>query len=327
MCPSRWLGDVYKRQEVVSGVPQGSVLGPILFIIFINDIDSVCLGDCTLHLFADDVKLYSRIDLNNSFTLQQSLNNLVEWASVWQMSININKCSVLSVRRSSSGTNRSYSINGVCISASTHVHDLGITISSDLSFQLHINNIVATARQRASALFRGFISRNLNIMRNAFISYIRPLLEYNSIIWNPTHVFLIELIENVQRNFTRRIPSLAAKSYHERLAALNLEPLELRRLRFDLIYYYKVINNLSPLDSNNIFSFSNQIASTRSQLPHLLKPLKASNKLLSTFSCRQIDCWNFLPPITRNLTSVMSFKSALKNIDLSSFLHSSSFRQ
>ena len=313
--------------EVVSGVPQGSVLGPLLFIIFINDIETVCCGDCSLQLFADDVKLYSRIDLNHSSTLQQSLDNLVEWASAWQLSININKCTVLIVSNKSSISNRSYFINGICIDASTHVRDLGITISSNLSFQLHINNIVAKARQRVSALFRGFISRNLIIMRNAFICYIRPLLEYNSIVWNPSHIYLIELIENVQRNFTKRIASLSSMSYHERLAALNLEPLELRRLRFDLVNYYKIINNISPIDPSNIFSFSNTITSTRSALPHLLKPLKASNKLLSTFSCRQIDCWNYLPPLTRNLTSLTSFKSALKNIDFSSFLKSSAFRQ
>ena len=306
--------------DVASGVPQGSVLGPLLFIIYINDIEDVCSGDCSLQLFADDVKLYSKIDLCNGSNLQQSLNNLVEWASVWQMSINISKCFVLPVCKKSSLVCRKYFIKGQCINISSNILDLGITISSDLSFQLHINNIVAKARQRVSTLFRGFTSRNLIIMRNAFICYVRPLLEYNSIIWNPSHIYLIALIEKVQRNFTKRIPSLASKSYQERLTVLNLEPLELRRLRFDLIYYYKVLNNLSPLEPSNLFSFSNPIESTRSVLPYLLKPRKASNKLLSAFSCRQIDCWNFIPPSIRNITSLPSFKSALKKMDFTAHL-------
>ena len=74
-------------------------------------------------------------------------------------------------------------------------------------------------------------------MRKAFITYIRPLLEYNSVVWNPHKKDYISLIENVQRRFTKRIPSLHLLSYSERLAMLNLEPLELRRLRFDLVMY------------------------------------------------------------------------------------------
>ena len=85
--------------------------------------------------------------------------------------------------------------------------DLGITISADLSYIAHINNIVAKALQRSSTLFRGFASRNLQLMRKAFVTYIRPILEYNSILWSPNLVYLIDLIESVQRIFTKRITS------------------------------------------------------------------------------------------------------------------------
>jgi hypothetical protein len=127
--------------------------------------------------------------------------------------------------------------------------DLGITISSDLSFERHINNIVFKARQRVSccSLFRGFLSRNLRTMRLAFITYIRPLLKYNSIVWNPDFIYLIDLIENVQRNFTKRISSIASLSYPERLAILDLDLLELRRLRFYLISYTSKYSTISHL--------------------------------------------------------------------------------
>ena len=82
--------------DVVSGVPQGSVLGPIMFLIFINDIETVCCGDTDLQLFADDLKLYSSVNVScNSLTLQQSIDNLALWADKWQLNININKCAVL----------------------------------------------------------------------------------------------------------------------------------------------------------------------------------------------------------------------------------------
>ena len=77
-------------------------------------------------------------------------------------------------------------------------------------------------------------------MRQAFVTYIRPILEHNSVVWNPRLIHLTDLIENIQRNFSKRIPSLSSLSHPERLALLDLEPLELRRLRFDLIYYFKV---------------------------------------------------------------------------------------
>jgi len=171
-------------------------LGPILFIIFINDIDSVCHGNTSLKLFADDAKLYCKIDLiAPSATLQQSLNNLATWAETWQLTINIQKCCVLSTTTTKrKNINNSYYLNGLLLCNNSHVVDLGISISSDLTFNLHINNIVAKAFQRTSILFRGFSSRNLNVMKKAFVTYIRPLLEYDSVIWNPTHVYLIDLI-------------------------------------------------------------------------------------------------------------------------------------
>jgi hypothetical protein len=123
--------------------------------------------------------------------------------------------------------------------------DLGVKITSDLSFHTHINNIVAKALQRNSTFFRGFVSRSLNLCRKALVTYIRPLLEYNSIVWNPIHIYLTDLVESVQRKFTKRIILLSGISYADRLARLGLESLELRRLHFDLINYFKVLTYLT----------------------------------------------------------------------------------
>ena len=143
--------------------------------------------------------------------------------------------------------------NNISIKCVPEVTDLGVTISSDLSFKSHINSIVAKTRRRQGIFFRGFCSRDPELVRKAFITYIRPILEYNS-IWNPTQIFLIDLIENVQRNFTKNIPYLSDLSYNDRLAKLKLEPLELRRLHFDLIFYYKIINQLLPIDPSKNFT-------------------------------------------------------------------------
>jgi hypothetical protein len=126
--------------------------------------------------------------------------------------------------------------------------DLGVTFSHNLDFKDHINKIVSRARQRICMLFRGFTSRNIDILMRAFIVYIRPVVEYNSVVWNPCTVHLIDILESVQRSFTKRIPSISKLTCTERLAHLNLDTLELRRLRFDLIFYYKVFNHLTSFD-------------------------------------------------------------------------------
>ena len=203
-------------QKVISGIPQGSVLGPILFLIYINDIDSVCCGDSHLQLFADDAKLYSSISIGSpSVSLQHSLDNLISWANAWQLKINIGKCAVISLGSSSLSSDFAYYIDGISIAAHTSQVDLGITISQDLSFHAHINNIVCKARQRVSTLFRGFTSRNHDILRRTFITNVRPTLEYNSVVWSPCTKHLIDLLEGKQRNFFKRIPSLSSYSYTE----------------------------------------------------------------------------------------------------------------
>jgi hypothetical protein len=101
-----------------------------------------------------------------------------------------------------------YYINGISIptNITRPTSDLGVTICDDLTYQTHITNVVSTARQRSSTLVRGFVSRRLDIMRTAVIAYIRPILEYNSLVWNPCQVHSIDILENVQRNFSERMP-------------------------------------------------------------------------------------------------------------------------
>jgi hypothetical protein len=310
--------------EVVSGVPQGSVLGPILFIIFINDIVSMCCGNTSVKLFADDLKLYS-IYKNDDVTLnlQQSVDLLVHWSNMWQLKINLNKCHVLPIRnsnKSKSSTQRSYLLDGFCLSTVSFISDLGITIDSNLSFKSHISTIITKALQRVGVFFRGFSSRRLDIVRKTFITYIRPLLEYNSNVWNPSQKYLIDKIERVQRQFTKRIPSISNLSYLERLRVLRLEPLELRRLHFDLIHYYKIFNNLTSINQSEYFMFHHPSSITRKSEPFLIKPLNKPNYLLTSFFYRSIDCWNSLPVVLRQSKSLYVFKTKLLIVDLSHFL-------
>ena len=115
-----------------------------------------------------------------------------------------------------------------------------------MSYNDHINSVVSNANQRTGMLFNGFLCRNMWTLRQAFISYVRPLVEYSSVVWSPILKKHIDSIETIQRKFTKRIPSIKHLSYLERLKIIELEPLELRRLHFDLIYYYKILHDLTP---------------------------------------------------------------------------------
>ena len=180
-------------------------------------------------------------------------------------------------------------------------------------------------KQRVGILFRGFVSRDPNFLKRAYITYIRPLLEYCTIIWNPTLKNFIDKIESVQRNFTKRIPTLASLSYLERLDSLQLESLELRRLRFDLIYYFKILHNLTPHDPTDFFTFHNPPESSRQSSPILVRPTKGSNSFFSTFSYRAITCYNTLSCDIKNQNSLASFKKMLSNVNLKPFLYGSCF--
>ena len=142
---------------VISGVPQGSVLGPILFLVFINDVESISCGETTVKLFADDLKLYSVYNsTDNSADLQQSIDNLVKWSNVWQLQINMNKCQVLSIHtKFNLNTSNNYSLNGFVLSSVAIANDLGVHVDSNLTFKQHIASIITKARQRAGVFFVG----------------------------------------------------------------------------------------------------------------------------------------------------------------------------
>jgi hypothetical protein len=249
---------------------RGLCLGPALLLLYINDIDFVVCGDTVIQLFADDAKLFRNVIVDGvSLSLQQSLDRLVDWTKEWQLSINIQKCAVLSLSTKPQYLLHDYFINGIAIPRHTSHVDLDIAINNNLFFEHHISNIVSKARQRMSIF-------SVDSSHVILAPCVKPLslitiLEYNSIVWNPTYIHLIDLVENVQRNFSKRIPSLSCLPYTERLALLDLDLLELHRLRFDLIYYFKVLHNLTLFEPSNVFIIYYSSERSRSELSYLQK--------------------------------------------------------
>ena len=168
---------------MVSGVPQGSVLGPLLFNIFVNDVTDLLAPSATTKLFADDIKLYTSYSNISSSILQSQLDIIQSWSNLWQLRISYSKCSILNIGHHQQCN--IFHLDHNIITQADYVCDLGVTIDSKLKFKKHINGIVSRANQRKSLVLRCFLSRNPINLVKAFKTYVRPLLEYSSTIWSP----------------------------------------------------------------------------------------------------------------------------------------------
>ena len=250
-------GHLSTSVNVMSGVPQGSVIGPILFILFVNDIVDILPDSVTCKLFADDIKLYSSVDVSLPInSLHVSLDLIVEWANIWQLPINSSKCSVLHLGSKFVQSNADYFIKNQTIVSLSEVRDLGILLDDGLRFNRHISQIITKAYQRIAVIFRGFYTRNVTFLIRAYKTYIRPILEYCTQIWNPYLIGEITAIEKVQKYFTKRLSGMKSLNYNDRLQRLNLESLELRRLKADLVMYFKIDHGAVDLNVDDFFKRS-----------------------------------------------------------------------
>lgn len=187
--------------KVDSGVPQGTVLGPLMFLRHINDLPDTVKSQ--VRLFADDCLLYRTIKSQSDHEkLQQDLNNLQKWANTWGMRFNAKKCYIMSIRKK---TSKFYSLNNHILEEVQDNPYLGLQISSDMKWSTHINKV---ARKAQSTL--GFLRRNLrhcteNCRKTAYIAMVRSVMEYGSTIWDPYQKGDIIKLERIQRKAIRFI--------------------------------------------------------------------------------------------------------------------------
>lgn len=295
------------KRDVLSGVPQGSVLAPTLFGIFVTDL--VGLIESQSCFFADDGKFFGN-PLSEANKLQADINRLLDWTNQWIVKLNIAKCSVLHM-----GTNNpqvDYTIDRQIIAATNSQKDLGVLMTKDLKWGEHINTIVKKANSFLYVIKRSFQLITTNVFLKIYKTYIRPLLEYAVQVWNPYLAKDIDLLESVQRRATKIPYKLRKKSYGKRLEILHLTTLSERRLRGDLIETYKILTGQYNLPIKDMFV----LKSSRFQRGHSLKLNRShanTNVAYHFLTNRIVNVWNELPADVVSAPSVNSFKNRLDN--------------
>ena len=196
---------------------------------------------------------------------------------------------------------------------------LVLLLIKNLNFSLHINSIVKSAHARANLILRCFVSHDVDCLSRAFITYVRPLLEYCSPIWSPSTVFAINQIESVQRRFSKRLSDLRQSSYFTRLAVLGWTTLETRRIHADLVLCYKIVHGLVSIKQNSIFSVVNSSMTTRGHKFKLAVQHSNCNLRHNFYSVRIVPIWNDLPVLVVEASSVSSFKNLVRSCDFFKF--------
>ena len=303
---------------VPSSVPQGTVLGPILFIIFIDDIVD-CVHNAKVRLFADDVKLYRNISIHNldAISLQADLTKIANWSKEWQLKLSESKCKTLHITNRQNLVNSVYSIGEHLLEPVVSIRDLGFTVVSNLKFSVHCRIISAKALRTSALIFRVFRSKTVSTLLRAYKVYVRPIIEYGTSVWNPHLCKDIDIIERVQRYFTRRILKrcgMEKMSYPDRLVFLELETLERRRVKTDLLLCYKIKNRIIDLNFDQFFAIRE--GTTRGHSAKLVVKKSRINTRKFFFANRVVNQWNSL---TESQIASRSFGAFKRNLTVKNF--------
>jgi hypothetical protein len=305
--------------DVISGVPQGSVLGPFLFILFLDDMSN-CISsrNVRLALFADDSKLYSI----SSVDLQHSMNRISAWLEQHQLVLAPHKCAMLKIKKKAVVDQSVLNIGNHLVEEKLCFKDLGVFVSENLDWGKHIDTIYHKASVKSYQILKTMKTRNIWTYMKLFNTYIRPLVEYNSQIWNPHLKKHIDKLERIQRNYTKKAferCNVPFTDYDDRLKKIGELTLLNRRKFLDLVFLYKLVNNFYDVRFEQFFSFKKRSYALRSHPLQILAKQKftSSSEWMNSFFERTPTIWNHLPANIVTSDSLSNFKFLLKQHFLS----------
>ena len=308
-------GEFSSYATVDSGVPQGTVLGPLLFLLFINDLPSN-VHSSKVRLFADDCLVYKEVKTaQDQIDLQKDLSALETWGNLWGMRFNAKKCNILRVtKKGGNPLQRFYTLNNQILQEVPDAKYLGIQIDSNLDWSKHISSIVSRGYSKL-----GFLRRNLKgcpskLRGTAYYSLVRPQLEYCSSIWNPHKQFNVSKIEGVQSKAARFVSNKYRRkdSVSKMLQNLEWRSLSDRRLDQRLVTLFKIVKGITFVETEGILREGDGRTRAKNKLkkfkhlPTHLDPYRFS------FFPATIRSWNQLPFGESEFGSVEAFKLRVK---------------
>ena len=304
--PSSWY-------DVVSGIPQGSVLGPVLFVIFINTLVDV-IKDSEAFMFADDTKIFKGIfKPEDCELLQGDIENAKKWSDDSKLRFHPDKMASMRISLKKDVEHHTYHMSGKDLAKSEQETDLGVIIDSKLTFEAHIQGKINKANSIMGVIRRTMDYLDPESFKLLFTSLVRPHLEFANAIWCPYWKKHIVALENVQRRASKRVPGLSILSYPERLRKIGLPTLQYRRYRGDMIETFKITHGI--YDTSVTADFLPIVPKNTETRGHdyMLFKRRCHYKIRNeSFTYRIVDQWNNLPKCVVHVKTVQTFE---RNLD------------
>ena len=316
-----WLTD--RRQRVVlngeasdwagvlSGVPQGSVLGPLLFVIFINDLDEAAAAVALLKKFADDTKLAQTIRTAQDRTqLQAALDDLMRWSEKWGMEFNVKKCKVMHVGHTN--PHHSYTMGGTKLAETVEERDLGVVMTNKLKPSKQCAKAARTAQVVLGQISRAFHYKDRKVFMQLYKQYVRPHLEFAVQAWSPWTGADRDALEKVQERAVRMVSGLKSAVYGERLKELGMTTLTERRHQADMAMVHKIISRREMGEPAEWFVMAGDAPRVTRSVADPLNIRVQHGRLeirKNFFSVRVTEPWNSVPADLKKVRSLAAFKT------------------
>lgn len=292
---------------VLSGVPQGSVLGPLLFILYTSDLGKNLT--CRWNAYADDTKIFAN-PVEHHQQLQNDLVAIQHWSQKWLIPLNGPKCCVLHLGKRN--PRLSYYLGDVLVESTRSHSDLGVIITEDLKWNQHVLSVTKKANSVSYLISQAFSLLSGELIRSIMVTYVRPGLEYACPVWSPYYKKDIAHLEKPQRRLTKRLGNLRDLDYGRRCEALEIPTLEQRRLQFDLVETYKLLNNVyTTSEVGGILTTSRNVR-LRGHEVILRKERTRTNVRAHFLSNRVVNAWNRLPGDCVSAESLNAFRARLE---------------
>jgi ribonuclease P/MRP protein subunit RPP40 len=301
-------------RSVLSGIPQGTILGPLLFIIYINDLPNICTEGTEVYLFADDAKFYKFIKTDiDHLILQNNFNDFQQWSNKWQLKLNVKKCKIISFGRGDI-VKYNYSITSEQVESplgrEEYITDLGIVMDQELKFSRHIKDKINKAFSVLGVIKRNFKYLNADTLVLLYKSMVRVHIEYGQSVWAPHSITLSDELERVQKRATKLIHGFHKLKYSDRLQKCGLPTLKFRRLRGDMIETYKILTGRYDKEAAPELKL-NKSSKARGNSYKLENHRTRYDLRKYFFTNRIVNIWNSLPDEVVLSTTTNQFKNRL----------------